>query len=195
MLKLIAAVLILTTPAVAAELPDAPSAQPVTISSSLQPAIASSQIKVVRRDTRLTKVDYALYAGVLVYRTGDYFTTRRILKNGGHEYEMPYAVVSTGAGFATFSAGMAAIEIGSSVYLHRHGHAKMARWIDTLSVGGGSATVTSNWVHLGILVENDREFFRDHPNSPGTPNPPSSPSAPSAPSTGCTVGHPCGGGN
>jgi hypothetical protein len=99
-------------------------------------------------DTRLTKLDYSLYAGVVAYRTLDYFSTAKCAKDIlCHERELPRAVIETQGGLAAFEAGMAGLEIGTSVWLHHHGHRKLARTMDFVSVGGGGITVALNSIY------------------------------------------------
>jgi hypothetical protein len=139
--KLIAAALILAATAAHAEdLPDAPSP---SVSVSRQ-ALMTSTMRPAPEKPVYTKYDYALYAGIVAYRVGDFITTEY-----GHSFVcpeayMPQSIVDTQGGFAVFSAGMAAIEISGSMYMHRHGHAKLARVVDTFSVTTGAATVLSN---------------------------------------------------
>lgn len=91
------------------------------------------------------RYDYALYTGVVLYRAGDYMTSEKMFKAGATEGELPKIIVSTRGGFAAYSAGMAAIEIGASIYLHKHGHRRIARIVDSISVGAGVATDIDNY--------------------------------------------------
>lgn len=123
------------------------------VSASAQEMLISAPVpdKVVTK-RNFNRYDYALYAGVVLYRTGDYFTTEKVMDNGGSEVELPNSFVATHAGFAAFSAGMAALEIGGSAYLHWHGHAKLARVLDAISVGTGIATDVSNLYQLNKML-------------------------------------------
>jgi hypothetical protein len=91
-----------------------------------------------------SRYDYALYSGVVAYRIGDYITTEHALAHGGRELQLPSALVSCKPAFAAYSVGMAALEIDGSVYLHKHHHSKLARIVDTLSVGSGAVTDIRN---------------------------------------------------
>jgi hypothetical protein len=90
------------------------------------------------------RYDYALYRGVVAYRVGDYVTTEHALAHGGKELQLPSALVNCKPGFATYSVGMAALEIDGSVYLHKHHHSKLARIVDAVSVGDGAVTDIRN---------------------------------------------------
>lgn len=96
-------------------------------------------------ERHFNRYDFALYAGVVAYRAGDYITTERNVSRPNHyEWELPEALVANKAGFAAYSGFLAAAEIGASIYLHKHGHAKLARFADSISVGSGTATDISN---------------------------------------------------
>lgn len=93
---------------------------------------------------KITRVDKALYTGIVAYRAADYFTTERALDNGAHEVIMPNFVVKDKPLFAAY-CGLAAFgEIMLSKHLHERGHAKMARIVNTLSIGGGIIAVGGN---------------------------------------------------
>jgi hypothetical protein len=141
--KLIAAVLLSTsTIAFAETLPNAP--EPV--STSAAPMIVASA-RIQPHAPHFNKFDYALYAGVFAYHIGDFISTERNLDQGGRELMLPQALVSNKPAFAAYSVGLAALEVGSSIYLHRHGHEKLARLGDTLSVSSGGAVVAWNLSH------------------------------------------------
>jgi hypothetical protein len=116
----------------------------LAVSSSSVPdtpiAVPAPQVK----RHNFNRYDYAIYGGVVAYRLGDYFTTERVLATGGYEVELPKSFVETKAGFMAYSLGMAALEIGSSIYLHKHGHAKLARFADALNIAAGGATDLHN---------------------------------------------------
>lgn len=127
----------------------------VSVSSSVSPAavsapaipdapIAATQVKTAIKKHNFNKFDYSLYAGVVAYRVGDYVSTESALARGQHEVELPAALVANKPGFAAYSLGLAALEIGSSVYLHKHGHAKLARIADVISITTGGATDIHN---------------------------------------------------
>lgn len=105
-------------------------------------AIAASQIQVKKHN--FNKLDYVLYSGVVAYRVGDYFTTERGLAHGGHEQELPKGLVENKPAFVAYSIGMAAAQIGGSIYLHKHGHAKLARIVDSIAIGAGVTTDIMN---------------------------------------------------
>lgn len=99
-------------------------------------------------NTGLSKLDYSLYGGVVTYRALDYLSTAKCARDIlCHERELPRAVIETQGGLAAFEAGMAGLEIGTSVWLHRHGHRKLARTMDILSVGSGGVTVALNSIY------------------------------------------------
>jgi hypothetical protein len=101
-------------------------------------------VPVVQHQRNFNRYDIAIYEGILAYRVGDYLSTERALSHGGVEVELPQCFVATKSGFLTYSLGMGALEIAGSIYMHRHGHRKLARIADTLSLAGGSATVINN---------------------------------------------------
>ncbi len=90
------------------------------------------------------RFDYAIYAGVVGYRIGDYVTTERALSRGAVEGELPKSLVASKPAFLTYSLTMAAGEIAASVWLHKHGHPRLARAADTLSVASGVAVDVHN---------------------------------------------------
>lgn len=120
------------------------SAPAVTVNAIPDAPIAVSQVKVAAKKHNFNKFDYSLYAGVVAYRVGDYVSTESALARGQHEVELPAALVASKPGFAAYSLGLAALEIGSSVYLHKYGHAKLARIADVLSIASGGATDIHN---------------------------------------------------
>jgi hypothetical protein len=117
----------------------------VSVSAMPEAPIAVAQLRVEKKHN-FNKLDYALYSGVVAYRLGDYFTTEKALANGQHEQELPQIFVANKAGFMTYSLGMAALEIAGSVYLHKHGHAKIARFADAISIGAGTYTDVHNYM-------------------------------------------------
>ncbi len=114
------------------------------VSSSAQmvrsaPSISSRSRSAPARAYRLTPLDSALYTSMLAYRTMDYFSSQPCLHSMFcGEGELPHYVVATKPGFVAFEAGMAAGEIGSSLWLHRHGHGKLARTVDVFSISTGT---------------------------------------------------------
>ncbi len=113
------------------------------ISSSLPSApMAVPQPKVAHNFNRY---DYALYTGIVAYRAGDYMTSEKMFKAGAKEDFLPQTFVDTRGGFVAFSIGMAAIEIGGSIYLHKHHHSRLARVMDSISVGSGIINDAHNY--------------------------------------------------
>jgi hypothetical protein len=112
--------------------------------------IGFSSFNLFAQDVRLPATpnfnvyDYVMYGGIVGYRMGDYFTTEKALAHGGVEGELPAALVESKPGFAAYSLGLAALEISGSVYLHKHGHKRIARFADTLSVAAGTRTDIKN---------------------------------------------------
>ena len=97
-------------------------------------------------------LDGALYAAIAGYRTLDYLSTRQVLRAGGHESELPQWLVGSPAAFITFEAMATVAEVGSSVWLIRHGHRRMARTLNVVSVGLGGATVAHNYAQPAGFV-------------------------------------------
>jgi hypothetical protein len=147
--------------------------------SALPPAPIAIQSRIEVKHG-LNRYDYALYGGILVYRAGDYMTSEKMFKAGAVEGILPRVIVDNRAGFIAFSAGMAAIEIGSSYMLHKHGHAKLARIVDSISVGAGVANDVHNY-QIGKWEWTHRPDRNLVPTVP-TPSQPSAPVAPTGPS-------------
>jgi hypothetical protein len=120
------------------------SAVPI-FSSSLHPVIAGPAPLVVSTPQNLGLLDDALYAAVASYRTLDYFSTRRALARGAHEVILPQWVVNSPNTFIAFEGLAAGSEIGSSIWLVRHGHRRMARAMNMISVGAGVEAVANNY--------------------------------------------------
>jgi hypothetical protein len=131
-IKIIATVLLFTGTftAAVAETPASSSSAEAMISA---PIPVRQQIK----HSHFNAYDYSIYAGIVAYRAGDYLSTEKVLSLGGKEIELPQSFVATEPGFAVYSLGMAGMEIGGSVFLHRHGHARLARVADTIAVSTG----------------------------------------------------------
>jgi hypothetical protein len=117
-------------------LPDAP------VVSSSAAVSAPAHVPAVRHE--FNRADWLIYAGVAGYRIGDYVTTERALARGGRELELPAVLVQSKPAFLGYSLGIAAGEIAASVWLHKHGHAKLARMADSLSIGAGLASDLHN---------------------------------------------------
>ncbi len=126
----------------------APSPEPVatpSYSSSLMlvQSQRSAPFRLVRPHVEAT--DIALYSLIAGYRTLDYLSTRRVLNGGGSEKELPQFVVDNGATFAAFEGLATAVEVGTSVWLIRHGHQRVARTFNSVSVSLGTRTVLHNY--------------------------------------------------
>ena len=105
----------------------------------------------------LSAFDYATYGAIVAYHAGDYLSTEKFLKVGIKEGTLPYAFVASKPGLATYMVGLSALEIGASVYMHRHGHVRLARALDSLSVTTGAANVGRN---LHFVA--DRQYVSTH---------------------------------
>jgi hypothetical protein len=131
----------------------APSAPTPTYSSSLRPVIAAARVRVsLPEHGRPHLLDDALYASLAGYRTLDYFSTRRALAGGAHEVILPQWVVDNRATFIAFEGLATASEIGGSVWLIRHGHRRLARTMNAVSIGLGVQAVVHNYTEPLISV-------------------------------------------
>lgn len=90
-------------------------------------------------------MDGALYASIATYRTLDYFSTRRALAGGAREVVLPQWVVNNRGTFIAFEGLATASEVGGSVWLIRHGHRRMARAVNAMSIGLGVQAVVNNY--------------------------------------------------
>jgi hypothetical protein len=90
-------------------------------------------------------LDGALYASIATYRTLDYFSTRRALAGGAREVVLPQWVVNNRGTFIAFEGLATASEVGGSVWLIRHGHRRMARAVNVMSIGLGVQAVVNNY--------------------------------------------------
>src|ERR1700744_1724523 len=90
-------------------------------------------------------LDGALYASIASYRTLDYLSTRRALAGGAHEVILPQWVVNNRGTFIAFEGLATASEVGGSVWLIRHGHRRMARAVNVMSIGLGVQAVVNNY--------------------------------------------------
>ncbi len=125
----------------AAPVLDAPS-----FSSSLSPGdrrSSSTSFPTAAAETHL--LDDALYASIAGYRTLDYLSTRRALAGGAHEVMLPQWVVDNRGTFITFEGLATLTEVGSSVWLIRHGHRRIARAVNAVSIGVGLQAVVQNY--------------------------------------------------
>jgi hypothetical protein len=90
-------------------------------------------------------LDLGLYTSIAGYRTLDYLSTRRALAGGAREVELPQWVVDNRGAFIAFEGLATATEVGSAVWLIRHGHRRIARAANAVSVGLGVQTVIHNY--------------------------------------------------
>jgi hypothetical protein len=125
----------------------APSAPPTpAYSSSLRPAIAAARVRVsLPEQGRPHLLDLGLYTSIAGYRTLDYLSTRRALAGGAHEVILPQWVVNNRGTFIAFEGLATASEIGGSMWLIRHGHRRMARTMNAVSIGLGVQAVVNNY--------------------------------------------------
>jgi hypothetical protein len=124
----------------------APAAPTPAYSSSLRPVIAAARVRVsLPEQGRPRLLDDALYASLAGYRTLDYLSTRRALAGGAHEVILPQWVVNNRGTFIAFEGLATASEIGGSMWLIRHGHRRMARTMNAVSIGLGVQAVVNNY--------------------------------------------------
>ncbi|HEX6494273.1 MAG TPA: hypothetical protein VF018_02230 [Acidobacteriaceae bacterium] len=108
--------------------------------------IAAAPIRIrLPQQERPHLLDDGLYASIAGYRTLDYFSTRRALAGGAREVVLPQWVVDNRGTFIAFEGLATASEIGGSVWLIRHGHRRMARAMNTVSIGLGVRAVVNNY--------------------------------------------------
>jgi hypothetical protein len=131
----------------------APSAPVPSFSSSLHPVIstAPAHLSLPRRETPHL-LDFGLYASDAGYRTLDYLSTRRALAGGAREKVLPQWVVDNPGTFIAFEGLATASEVGGSVWLIRHGHRRIARTMNLVSIGLGTQTVVNNYREPLMLV-------------------------------------------
>ena len=123
-----------------------PTAPTPAYSSSLHPAIAAGRGRVsLPEQGRPHLLDLGLYTSIAGYRTLDYLSTRRALAGGAHEVILPQWVVNNRGTFIAFEGLATASEIGGSMWLIRHGHRRMARTMNALSIGLGTQAVVNNY--------------------------------------------------
>jgi len=125
-----------------------PAAEPTasaSYSSSLLPMESQRSVPFRLERPRVEALDLALYSSIAGYRTFDYLSTRRVLSHGGRETELPQFVVDNNATFAAFEGLATAVEVGTSVWLIRHGHQRVARTFNSVSVSLGTRTVLHNY--------------------------------------------------
>jgi hypothetical protein len=124
----------------------APSEAIPSYSSSLRPVIAAAPVRIsLPQQERPHLLDLGLYTSVAGYRTLDYLSTRRALAGGAREKVLPQWVVDNRGAFIAFEGLATASEVGGSVWLIRHGHRRMARTMNLLSIGLGTQAVVNNY--------------------------------------------------
>jgi hypothetical protein len=124
----------------------APSATVPSYSSSLRPVIAAAPVRLsLPRKATPHLLDLGLYASLASYRTLDYLSTRRAIAGGAREMVLPQWVVENRGTFIAFEGLATASEVGSSVWLIRHGHRRMARTMNVVSIGLGFQAVVHNY--------------------------------------------------
>jgi hypothetical protein len=115
-------------------------------SSSLHPIIAAAPTRIsLPQQARPHLLDLGLYASLASYRTLDYLSTRRALAGGAREMILPQWVVANRGTFMAFEGLATASEVGGSVWLIRHGHRRMARTMNVVSIGLGAQAVVNNY--------------------------------------------------
>ena len=129
----------------------AASAPVPSFSSSLHPVIAAARIRLPEQG-RPHLLDSALYASIASYRTLDYLSTRRALAGGAHEVVLPQWVVNNRGTFIAFEGLATASEVSGSVWLIRHGHRRMARAMNAVSIGLGVQAVVNNYTEPLVFV-------------------------------------------
>ena len=112
-------------------------------SSLLTQPMRSTPVRIERAQPHA--LDISLYTSIAAYRTLDFLRTRQVLAEGGREAELPQWVVNTPATFLAFEGLATATEVGSSIWLIHHGHRRVARAMNIISVGLGAETVAHNY--------------------------------------------------
>jgi hypothetical protein len=123
-----------------------PSAPTPSFSSSLRPVIATARMRIsLPEQGKPHLLDGALYASIAGYRTLDYLSTRRALAGGAREVVLPQWVVKNQGTFIAFESLATVSEISGSIWLIRHGHRRMARAVNIMSIGLGVQAVVNNY--------------------------------------------------
>jgi hypothetical protein len=131
----------------------APSTPVPSYSSSLHPVIAAAPVRLsLPRQETPHLLDLGLYASVAGYRTLDYLSTRRALAGGARERVLPQWVVENRGTFIAFEGLATASEVTGSVWLIHHGHRRMARTMNLVSIGLGTQAVVNNYTEPLRLV-------------------------------------------
>jgi hypothetical protein len=124
----------------------------LSYSSSLQPIVSAARVRVALPEQgRPHLLDEALYASIAGYRTLDYLSTHRALAGGAREVVLPQWVVSNRGTFIAFEGLATASEVGGSVWLIRHGHRRMARAMNAVSIGLGARAVVHNYTEPFVM--------------------------------------------
>ena len=122
-------------------------------SSSLHPLIAVAPVRISRPELgRPHLLDGALYASIATYRTLDYLSTRRALAGGAHEVVLPQWVVNNQGSFIAFEGLATVSELSGSIWLIRQGHRRMARAMNSVSIGLGVQAVVNNYTEPLVFV-------------------------------------------
>ena len=126
---------------------EAPPSEPTpSFSSSLRPVISAARVRIsLPEQGKPHLLDGALYASIASYRTLDYLSTRRALAGGAHEVVLPQWVVNNRGTFIAFEGLATASEVSGSIWLIRHGHRRMARAVNVMSIGLGVQAVVNNY--------------------------------------------------
>ena len=123
-----------------------PSVPTPTYSSSLRPVISAARVRIsLPEQGKPHLLDGALYASIAGYRTLDYFSTRHALAGGAHEVVLPQWVVNNRGTFIAFESLATVSEVSGSIWLIRHGHRRMARAVNVMSIGLGVQAVVNNY--------------------------------------------------
>jgi hypothetical protein len=124
----------------------APSVPAPTYSSSLRPVISAARVRIsLPEQGKPHLLDGALYASIAGYRTLDYLSTRRALAGGAREVVLPQWVVNNQGTFIAFEGLATVSEVSGSIWLIRHGHRRMARAMNAVSIGLGVQAVVNNY--------------------------------------------------
>ena len=130
----------------------APADSNLPYSSSLHPVIAVAPARIaLPQQQRPHLLDDALYAWIAGYRAFDYLSTRRALAGGAREVVLPQWVVANRSTFIAFEGLATAGEVSGSMWLIRHGHRRMARTVNTVSIGLGVRTVVHNYTEPFVV--------------------------------------------
>jgi hypothetical protein len=125
---------------------EAPSVPTPAYSSSLRPIISAARVRIsLPEQGKPHLLDGVFYASIAGYRTLDYFSTRRALAGGAHEVVLPQWVVNNQGTFIAFEGLATVSEVSGSIWLIRHGHRRVARAMNVVSIGLGTQAVVNNY--------------------------------------------------